>query len=129
GIERLHSSRQFNIPFAIKAEMEDIGNADLIWIPVQYADFRARTDNAWLYNREIKSAFPADQESLDHVIHPESKRQLVPGHSGLSHHQRCRSNPKFIADMKRFLGQSLRRQVFAEVAVGKIHARQLFLPI
>lgn len=65
--------------------MKNIRNAHSIGISVQYADFGARTDTTWLYNREIKPAFSAHQESLDHVIRPESESQLIARHSGLGH--------------------------------------------
>src|SRR5258706_10650921 len=78
---------------------------------------------AFSLDSEIEPAAAAFEETLDHVVAPETDRELVAGHARLRDNEFRRAHPIAVANPDLIFQQAFRREVFTECAPG-----QFFIP-
>src|SRR6185437_783132 len=91
-------------------------------------DFVAGADLAFLQDPEVKPRPSARGQQCRHprLIHPNA--DAIAGHARLSNLEQRAADLETVADANGIVGQSLDREVLAELSVDEVRPLQLFLP-
>src|SRR5580704_5744656 len=98
------------------------------WIAAQELERVSGSHGPFLLDGKIEATAAALEEALQNVVPLKFCRQLITRYARLAYHHSRGTDLKAIANVKLVLGQTLRREVLAKHAPGKVVAQQLIAP-